>query len=803
MTRHGGGHSTVATGSGPHDELPESVKADRQSLRDLLSRLRELGIIVDIGQGRIKDFSLNVLLARTQPLWIFRLRRLEQCQDQAILKICKLLDESLKIAVLEDHKVAAKIASTQLLLSLRHGVMPFTSRALAYWGYFRIGGFLFVTAALRRAVQQATRLLSDHRFRSWQQPIVSEWMGFVLPWSFPRKLTPRRIEQLKYSIRSNLDVSLTHLASEYELAANMFATESLDVAVSCLRYLKETITVHADYASKSHDFGLAATIAKLSPGVSIVASPSGNVTTDPVGEQNGVINHFASSFKLSLAAVVAVVLRDYPTVIKTKAIIRSTTDSRNWPAILSPICFVLIVHASIAAVWSQKIGVKARLQLAREIALVFKLAYDRKVGFSWAKHLILGELGVAWGFKHFSYNQFRMARLKAKENGYLMPLAVIQERLAVHSLNCGDQELGRRQMKEARSIFAQWGSGLKLNQLDYQYSYLKLGRKKKRIVGKINAAEAKYPLSGPLNLRMITPRSSDTATKFHLRDLLQLLSPEMGASTLAKESLTNRVDNYLESIKQKSSEETVREISRQMNEKARKRAAEVPCGLFVASNYVQSAALSSDFILTGHDQLNQLFFFGLGDGCDRDRSMLMRSIELSGAFTGAISAAAEIQHCSTLERFKVVCGTINRMMSEDLSGDAAPFRLSLFVVEPKSGAGFYVNGGNHPAYVKRGADIKILGARGAAIDTAVLGWASSIWSFTLEQGDILFTHTNGLLGNQSGGAALFSRRKIRHAMLRASSAEELARECASMLKTGLSGNLQDDAAYLIISRLHL
>jgi hypothetical protein len=796
MQRPHGGQIKKATEDVSSGELRESATYNRSRLLDSLDRLAELGMPIDVGQSNVKSIGLELLLALTVPLWMWRLRRLEQCQDKAILKVGKLLDDSLKLAVLEDQKLAVNLACAQIILALRHGVQSFTSRAVAYWAFFRIGGLLTAIPSVRRAVQEATRLSSDSRFRTWQQPIVGDWMGFLLPWSFPRKLTHRRIEQLKYAIRDDLDLTLSAFGSEYELASNLFATESLDSTSKCLQHLKDTILAIQNNEAPVTDFGLAGTIAKLNPGGSMMPSLSGGLGADPVTDRSKVERVFASTFKLSLAAVVAAVLRDYPTVVKTKAIIRSQAGSQNWPASMPPISLILIVHASVVATWSQSMGVSARLQLVREIMFVLRLAYNNRSSYSWATHLILGELGVAFGRSQFAYSQFRLARLKAKESGYLLPLAVIQERIATFSLIVGDQELGRRQLKEARSLYAQWGSALKLNQLDYQYSYLRLDREKKRVVGKMSGGDSKLHLSEHLNLRLISGAENRASANLHLRDLIQLLSPEMGASPQAKESLTNRVNNYVENIKQITFNTTLLGIIRQHNERAIEHAAQAEERLFVAANYAQCTELCSDLIISVYDQKNQLYFFGLGDGFDRGPPTVMRSIALSGAIEAAINMADG----SPFMRMSAVVESFNRIICSALSDELSLFRLSLFVIDPNNGEGLYFNAANHATYIKRGEQILPLLVRTPPLGQSEFDLAHAIHPFHLELGDVLLTHTNGLLNERLEGGSGISRQLIRRSMLSAPSPLGLAVVLEGCLKKQTEMGLKDDAAYILVSR---
>ena len=797
MPNSSGAKSYGATDSVNANDPSQSPNADDPTLPDLLESLGALGIHVYAQQSPLEAFGRNMFFRLTYPIWLHRLRRKDLCQDKDVLQAAKLLDEALKLAMFQDQNLAKNLAMAQINLVLRHGIHAFTSRAVAFWGFFQIGGVFLAVPALRRAVQQATRLLSDHRFRTWQQPIISEWMCFLLPWTFPRRLTTRRIDHLKYGIRNHLEFALSQLGGEYELAANLFATETLGATAHCLIHLKNSDAPQVAGSMHITEFGLASAIARLEP----LTKPN-NLAEPGSGKPellqgipfNGAL---PAGFKLALSAAVAAILRDYTSVAKTRAILKSNTQGSNWLATMPPVIAILIIHACICEATSRSsVNWRHWMKLLYDIALMFINLVSNRSAYGWAKHLIWGELAASWGMTRIAYSRLRLSRLKAREAGCLLPLAVIQERLSIFSLSEGDQDLGRRQMKEARALFAQWGSGLKLNQLDTQYSHLKIDREKKRVVGKMNGNDQKSPLSEHLNIRLISSQQREKSPNFYLRDLIHLLSPEMGASPQAKDSLTNRVNNYVDELRRRSAAEALLAVSRELNEKPHEKAP----GLFIAPNYIQTSELCGDVVFTSYDRKNNLYYFGVGDNFTRGPTTVAESLALINAVDAAVQAVALVPAQAADSRLEVVVTSINSLVARARqSGDNALFMFKIVVLDPQNGAGFYFNASNFPAYLKRGDRIMALLGSAMPLGFDDIDIKKNIFKFEATPGDILFVHTNGLVRPPLEAKNRLTRLEIRRAMLSAQSSEELAANMASRLKALSAAGLIDDAAYVLVA----
>ena len=787
-----------------NDALTDPV-ARAETLEAALQDLKELGISVP-RRPTLRLILIEVCITSA----LLRLRGNKQLsamiemKDQRQIAISLKIDHSISMAFFRDPLLAAFLVSRQIRILLKHGYGEAAARSLALLGVMQNSSHIRQYSSAAVCARLATRVATVSRPRNRQDQVSSDWKGLLFPWTYPRRLTTKLIRQQLGAIANSAELSTTAFSIDYELLSDMFTWDTLGKVLECAdAALEWTNGIKGSNAARNTMF-----LAKIVGRVANAKTDSNVFSSHPqpdegflnVAESDGDI--VSVSFHWSLIGAMAAIWGKHDEASLAYGHLKTYQRRYGLLAPVSPQCRFLMIYAAVVSLRAQgRDHYRELLKLLPDIGFVYHLAKANPSGFSWAWNLLCAEFARIFGQVERAFKYYRMARSRAKDSGYLLPLAFVQECLGRFSYEEHDEVLAGQQLREACQFYSLWGSEAKVSQLSREFSQISSLRSERQVIGTMRASESAQDVIHKLDIRSVRSKSRLQSESSNLSAIVDHLMQKGSEKNSGRVGMIALLDEYIEEAKTKSRVN----IDQKIGESFRRgvlpvQAADIP-GIDLEFFYQAAQHIGGDFLGYHYDSKSGHLCLQIGDVSGIGASAVLVST--------AVSASLAIQYESLF-------ASIGRSVDEAVfqlarAANTAVERfgkplnclmtMSFIVLNIRSGQGSFLNAAHMPFYFKQKGKVTSLLQRG--LQLGELGFLEHclVSRFQFEHGDSLFLYTDGLIKNKSISGQSLSRRRIREIIGESTDSQSVYRNILAAYSDKTANNPPiDDTVFLSVGR---
>ncbi len=799
--------------SQPTAELTSPLDADTltepaevaESLDTALMDLRELGLRIPrrptLGRVLFEVWLTSVSLRLTGSKGM---GPMAEMIDQSQIAISQKIDRSISLSFFTNPMLAAFLVSRQVRRCLKYGFGEAASRSIGLFGviqnsqYIRRYSFAAVCARL------ATRVATDSRIRQGQTQVSTDWKGLLFPWTYPRRLTTKMIRQQLAAIKNPVDLSTTAFSLDSELLSDLFTWDTFDKVLECAdAALGWTHLGTGSYAARN-TLLLSKTIGQLAKSKYSVNELSDNITADELFlracKADGDI--ISVSFHWALVGAFAAIWGKYDEASSAYVQLKKNQKRSGLLVPMSPQCRILMIYADIASLRSQGHRTYRKLlKLRAEIGFVYYLAKANPSGFAWAWNLICGEIARIFGKVEKAFNYYRLARSKAKDSGYLLPLAFVQECLGRFSLEQQDEVLAGQQLREACQFYSMWGSEAKVLHLAQEFSQLSSLRPERKVISTMQASESTQDIINKLDIRTVGSKSRLQTDSGHFSALVDQIIKKSSGRKSANSGITALLDEYVEEAKSKSRADFDKEIAASYRRVVLTDGENDIPGIDFDFFYQEAQHVGGDFFGYNYDSKSGYLYLQIGDVSAIGTSAVLVSTAVSSALGAVYNSLLNSVDKSTDEVVYLLARAANAAIVRFGKPLNCSMTMAFVVLDIKSGQGSFLNAAHMPLYIKHDGEVSTLVQRGFHLGDGEFLDHCRASRFQFDPGDTLFLYTDGLVKNKSLSGQSISPRHIRKIMGERSNSQSIYQDILTTYKNHIANNpVIDDCVFLTVGR---
>ena len=797
----------------PAAETPAYSEADAQaepaevteSLDAALLDLLELGIRVP-RRPTLSRVLLEIWLTSIS----MRLRgpkRLEvwvEMIDQSQITISQKIDRTISMSFFQEPRLAALLVSRQIRRLLKHGFGETSARSVALFGVMQNSAYIRRYAFAAVCARLATRLATDRRLRPRQAHVSTDWKGLLFPWTYPRRVTTKLIEQQLAAIENFLDLSTTAFSLDYELLSDMFTWDTLGKVLEYADAALGWINQAKGSQATRHTLLLTKIIGQLTNPKFATDVSSGDILQDDAylsaSERDGDI--IGASFYWSLIGAIAAIRGKYDEASLAFGHLKKYQQRFGLLVPISPQCRILMIYAEIASLRIRgQSPFRKLLDLRSEIAFVFDLAKANPSGFSWAWNLLCAEIARIFGKAEKAFKYYRLARGKAKDSGYLLPLAFVQECLGRFSFEQHDEVLADQQLREACQLYSLWGCEAKVSQLSREFSQLSSLRPERKVIGSMRTSESTQDRTGKIDVRSVGSRSSFREDASQLSAIIDALMQKRSDLKSLSPGMTAVLDDFMKDNRSKARIDCDKAIADSFRRGVLLEGAEDIPGIDIGIFYQEAQQVGGDFVNYHYDKKSGCLFLQIGDVSGVGPSAVLVSTAVSSAIATQCHALFESVEISSDKLVYEIARAANAAVLRFGTPLNCSMTMAFIVLDIESGQGSFLNAAHMPSYLKHRGEVSALLQRGSHLGEPEFLEQCLVSRFQFDPGDSLFLYTDGLVKNRSLSGQSLSRRRLRKIIGESGDSHAMHQKILTTYSDQIANHTAiDDCVFLTVGR---
>jgi len=802
--------------SHPSAELTSFLDADTltepaevaESLDTALMDLKELGLRIPrhptLGRVLLEVWLTSVSLRMKGSKGSKGRVPMAEMIDQSQIAISQKIDRSISMSFFTDPMLAAFLVATQVRRFLKHGFGEAASRSIGLFGvmqnsqYIRRYSFASVCARL------ATRVATDSRLKQRQTHVSTDWKGLLFPWTYPRRLTTKMIGQQLAAIKNSVDLSTTAFSLDCELLSDLFTWDTFAKVLECTDASLRWAHRGTGSLAVRNTLFLSKTIGQLAKSKLGVNDLSNDIRADELFlracKADGDI--ISVSFHWTLIGAIAAIWGKYDEASSAYGHLKNNQKRSGLLVPISPQCRILMIYADIASLRFQgQWPYRKLLKLRAEIGFVYYLSKANPSGFAWAWNLICAEIARIFGRVETSFNYYGLARSKARDSGYLLPLAFVQECLGRFSLEQRDEVLAGQQLREACQFYSMWGCEAKVSHLVHEFSQLSSLRPERKVISTMPNSEPTQEIINKLDIRTVRSKSRLQSDSGHFSAIVDQIIKKSSGIKSAKSGITALLDEYIEEAKTKSRTDFDKEIAASyrtgvLNEGEK----DIP-GIDIDFFYQEAQHVGGDFFGYHYDSMAGHLYLQIGDVSAIGTSAILVSTAVSSALGTVYNSLLDSVDMSTDEVIYQLARAANAAIVRFGKPLNCSMTMAFVVLDIKSGQGSFLNAAHMPLYIKHDGKVRTLVQRGFHLGEVEFLEQCLVSRFQVDPGDTLFLYTDGLVKNRSLSGQSISPRNIRKIMGESSNSQSIYQDILTTYRDHIANNpVIDDCVFLAVGR---
>ena len=733
-----------------------------------------------------------------------RLEAMVEMRDQDQIAIGQKIDCSISMSFFQESLLAALLVSRQVRRVLRHGFGEASARSVALFGVMQTSTYIKRYSSASACARLATRVATDSRLRQGQVHIATDWKGLLFPWTYPRRLTTKMIGQQLAAIKNSADLATTAFSVDYELLSDLFTWDTLGKVRECAdAALVWTNTSRGSHAARN-TLLLSRIISQLGNANFDINDLSNEIKSDEVfllaSNHDGDI--ISASFHWSLIGAISAIWGRYAQASLAYGQLKINQKRSSLLVPMSPQCRILMIYADIASLRVQgSRSYRKLLKLRADIGFVYDLAKANPSGFAWAWNLICAEIARIFGKVEKAFNYYRLARSKAKDSGYLLPLAFVQECLGRFSFEQHDEVLAAQQLRDACQFYSMWGSEAKASQLSREFSQLSSLKSERKVISTMRIYESAQDVISKLGINSLGSNSRLQSDSSHLSAVIDQIMQKSSGRDSASSGITALIDEYIADARSKARIDFDKEIADSFRRGVLLNGTEQIPGIDMELFYQGAQHVGGDFFGYHFDSKSGNLYLQIGDVSAIGASAVLVSTAVSSALATEYHALLASVEMSADEIVCQLAKAANAAVIRFGQPLNCSMSMAFVVLNIKSGQGCFLNAAHMPFYIKNNGEVRSLMQRGSHLGEIGFVEQCLVSRFQVNPGDSLFLYTDGLVKNKSLSGQSLSPRNIRKIIGESQDSQSMYQNILAAYKDITANNsVIDDCVFLTVGR---
>jgi serine phosphatase RsbU (regulator of sigma subunit) len=441
------------------------------------------------------------------------------------------------------------------------------------------------------------------------------------------------------------------------------------------------------------------------------------------------------------------------------------------------------------------------LKLRADIGFVYDLAKANPSGFAWAWNLICAEIARIFGKVEKAFNYYRLARSKAKDSGYLLPLAFVQECLGRFSFEQHDEVLAAQQLRDACQFYSMWGSEAKASQLSREFFKLSSLKGERKVISTMRIYESAQDVISKLGINSLGSNSRLQSDSSHLSAVIDQIMQKSSGRDSASSGITALIDEYIEDARSNARIDFDKEMADSFRRGVLLNGTEQIPGFDIELFYQGAQHVGGDFFGYHFDSKSGNLYLQIGDVSAIGASAVLVSTAVSSALATEYHSLLASVEMSADEIVCQLAKTANAAVVRFGQPLNCSMRMAFVVLNIKSGQGSFLNAAHMPVYIKNNGEVRSLMQRGSHLGEIGFVEQCLVSRFQVNPGDSLFLYTDGLVKNKSLSGQSLSPRNIRKIIGESQDSHSMYQNILAAYKDITANNsVIDDCVFLTVGR---